>query len=98
MLHNFVLRTLYRFASSGSCLEIALHTPNFPAQAPGLKESASAKAIDARHEAWKERLPENEAHLWDVLTAFDGTTQSSLFAHCASSAVNALFEPANRYN
>jgi ParB family chromosome partitioning protein len=98
VLHNFVLRTFYRFASSASCLEIALHTPTFPAQAPGLNDSASAKAIDARHEGWKERLPKNEADLWEALTALDGTAQASLFAHCASFAVNALYEPANRYN
>jgi ParB family transcriptional regulator, chromosome partitioning protein len=96
--HNFVLTTFYRFVSSGSCLEIGLHTPTFPAQAPGLKDSVSAKAIDARHEGWKERLPESEADLWDALTAFDGTAQASLFAHCASFAVNALYEPANRTN
>ena len=98
VLHNFVLRTFYRFASSGSCLEIALHTPTFPDQAPGLKESASAKAIDARHEGWKDRLPKSETDLWEALTALDGTAQASLFAHCASFAVNALYEPANRYN
>jgi len=33
-----------------------------------------------------------------ALTAFDGKEQATLFAHCASSAVNALHEPANRYN
>ena len=86
VLHNFVLTTFYRFASSGSCLQIGLHTPTFPAQAPGLKESVSARAIDARHEGWKERLPRNEAELWDALTALDGTAQASLFAHCASFA------------
>ena len=84
VLHNFVMTAFYRFASSGSCLEIGLRTPTFPTQAPGLRESASAKAVEARHEAWKERLPESEAHLWEVLTTFDGATQSSLFAHCAS--------------
>ena len=98
VLHNFVLTTFYRFASSGSCLEIGLHTPTFPAQAPGLKESVSAKAIDARHESWKARLPKSETDLWEALTALDGTAQASLFAHCASFAVNALYEPANRYN
>lgn len=98
VLHNFVLTTFYRFASAGSCLEIGLHTPTFPAQAPGLKESVSAKAIEARHESWKERLPKSETDLWEALTALDGTAQASLFAHCASFAVNALYEPANRYN
>ncbi|UPK07000.1 ParB/RepB/Spo0J family partition protein [Bradyrhizobium sp. 170] len=98
VLHNFVLTAFYRFASSGSCLEIGLHTPTFPAQAPGLRESASAKAVEARHESWKARLPKSEKNLWDALTALDGAAQASLFAHCASFAVNALYEPANRYN
>ena len=93
-----MLATFYRFASSSGCLEIAIRTPTFPAQAPGLKESASADAIDARHDGWKARLPKDEGGLWDALTALDGTAQAALFAHCASSAVNALHEPANRYN
>lgn len=98
VLHNFVLTAFYRFATSGSCLEIGLRTPAFPTQAPGLRESASAKAVEARHESWKARLPKDEKDLWDVLTALDGTAQAFLFAHCASFAVNAVFEPANRYN
>ncbi|MBI5323052.1 ParB/RepB/Spo0J family partition protein [Bradyrhizobium sp.] len=98
VLHNFVLTAFYRFASSGSCLEIGLHTPTFPAQAPGLRESASAKTVEARHGSWKARLPKSEKDLWDALTALDGEAQASLFAHCASFAVNALYEPANRYN
>ncbi|WP_035711687.1 ParB/RepB/Spo0J family partition protein [Bradyrhizobium genomosp. I (2014)] len=98
VLHNFVLTAFYRFASSGSCLEIGLRTPNFPTQAPGLRESVSAKAVEARHEAWKARLPKSENDLWDALTALDGGAQASLFAHCASFAVNAVYEPANRYN
>ncbi|APG09511.1 DNA-binding protein [Bradyrhizobium japonicum] len=98
VLHNFVLTAFYRFSSSGSSLEIGLRTPTFPAQAPGLRESASAKAVEARHEFWKARLPKGESDLWDALTALDGAAQASLFAHCASFAVNALYEPANRYN
>ncbi|MGY4498313.1 ParB family chromosome partitioning protein [Bradyrhizobium sp. GM24.11] len=98
VLHNFVLTAFYRFASSGSCLEIGLRTPTFPAQAPGLRESASAKAVEARHESWKGRLPKGESDLWDALSALDGDAQASLFAHCASFSVNAVYEPANRYN
>ena len=98
VLHNFVLATFYRFASSSGCLEISIRTPTFPAQAAGLKESASAVAIDARHDGWKARLPKEEGGLWEALAALDGTAQAALFAHCASYAVNALHEPANRYN
>lgn len=97
VLHSFVLATFYRFASSASCLEIAVHTPTFPAQAPGLKDSAPAKAIDARHEAWKARLPNDAKALWDTLAELDGHAQAALFAHCASFSVNALYEPVNRY-
>ncbi|MDA9433476.1 ParB/RepB/Spo0J family partition protein [Bradyrhizobium sp. CCBAU 51627] len=98
VLHNFVLTAFYRFSSTGSSLEIGLRTPNFPAQASGLRESASAKTVEARHESWKARLPKGEKDLWDALTALDGAAQASLFAHCASFAVNALYEPANRYD
>jgi ParB family chromosome partitioning protein len=70
----------------------------FPAQAPGLKESTSAKAIETRHEAWKARLPADEKNLWGTLTGLDSNAQAVLLAHCASFAVNALYEPANRYN
>lgn len=97
VLHSFVLATFYRFASSASCLEIAVHTPTFPAQAPGLKDSAPAKAIDTRHEAWKARLPNDAKALWDTLSVLDGQAQAALFAHCASFSLNALYEPVNRY-
>lgn len=98
VLHNFVLATFYRFATSNGCLEIAIRSPTLPPQAPGLNDSTSAKAIDARHDAWKVRLPKEEGDLWDTLIAFDAAEQASLFAHCASFGVNALYEPANRYN
>jgi ParB family chromosome partitioning protein len=98
VLHNFVQATFYRFASTSGCLEIAIRTPTLPPQAPGLKESASAEAIDIRHNGWKARLPRAEGDLWIALAEFDGKEQAALFAHCASSAVNALYEPANRYN
>jgi ParB family chromosome partitioning protein len=98
VLHNFVLATFYRFATSNGCLEIAVRSPTLPPQAPGLNDSASARAIDTRHDAWKVHLPKEEGDLWDALIAFDATEQSALFAHCASFGVNALYEPANRYN
>jgi ParB family chromosome partitioning protein len=98
VLHNFVLAAFYRFASSSSCLEIAVRSPTLPPQAPALNDSASAKAIETRHGAWKVRLPKEDGDLWDTLIAFDAAEQLALFAHCASFGVNALYEPANRTN
>jgi ParB family chromosome partitioning protein len=82
--------------SSATCLEISVKSTGFNAQAPGLADSASAKAIEARHDEWATQLPEDEAHLWDTLVAFDGDSQAALFAHCASLSVNAVHEPWNR--
>jgi ParB family transcriptional regulator, chromosome partitioning protein len=98
VLHNFVLATFYRFASSSSCLEIAVRSPTLPPHAPGLNDSASAKATETRHGAWKVRLPKEEGDLWDTLIAFDAAEQLALFAHCASFGVNALYEPSSRTN
>jgi ParB family chromosome partitioning protein len=95
VLHALCLGAFYRHAS-GTCLEITAKNSGFSAQAPGLAEAASAKAIDVRHEQWAKRLPEVPAELWDTLTAFDSDSQAALFAHCASLSVNVVKEPWNR--
>jgi len=51
-------------------------------------ETASAKAIEAKHAQWTKQLPEAPADLWDALTGFDGDSRAALFAHCASLTVN----------
>ena len=95
VLHTLCLKAFYRYASY-TCLEITAKHSGFSAQAPGLAETASAKAIEARHEQWAKQLPETPADLWDVLTEFDGDSQTALFAHCASLTVNVVKEPWNR--
>jgi len=95
VLHALCLTAFYRH-SSNSCLEITAKNSGFSAQAPGLAETTSARAIDARHEQWAKRLPENSADLWDALTAFDRENKTALFAHCAALTVNVVKEPWNR--
>ncbi|MHB8884412.1 MAG: ParB/RepB/Spo0J family partition protein [Methylovirgula sp.] len=95
VLHALCLTAFYHYASS-TCLEITAKNSGFSAQAPGLAETASAKAIDARHEQWIKQLPKAPADLWDALTEFDGDSQAALFAHCASLTVNVVKEPWNR--
>ena len=56
VLHAFCLPLFYRRAGE-SCLEITVRSAGFLAQAPGLNDSAAARAIDARHEAWAQSLP-----------------------------------------
>ncbi len=70
---------------------VSVRSASFPQQAQGLKDTPAAKAIDARHKAWEERLPKDKADLWDWLAILTGEEQAALFAHCASFGVNALY-------
>ena len=68
------------------------------AQAPDLKDSPVAKAVDDRHAAWEADLPlGDDALLWDYLTALDQGSRLSLLAHCLSFGINALQEKVNPY-
>jgi ParB family chromosome partitioning protein len=95
VLHALCLGAFYRM-SSGTCLEISTKSASFSTQAPGLADSASAKAIEARHQQWVKQLPEDGGELWDALVAFGRDSQAALFAHCTSLSVNAVHEPWNR--
>lgn len=98
VLHALTLETFYSYSSAESCVGISVRGGSLGVHAPGLNDSASARAIDQRHENWAERLPDQPADLWEVLLALSAEDQAALFAHCASFGVNAVWEPANRYN
>jgi len=95
VLHALCLRLFYRSAAD-TCLEIEAKSAGFGTQAPGLNDTASAKAIDVRHEAWVKQLPATSGELWIALVGFDTDTRAALFAHCAALTINALHEPWNR--
>jgi ParB family chromosome partitioning protein len=95
VLHVLALSAFYH-APSASCLEISLKSASFGVQAPGLKDSSSAKAIEARQESWRKHLPAEADDLWEALVEFDRDSREALFAHCASLGVNAVHEPWNR--
>ena len=98
VLHALVLETFYTYASENSCMQVSVRSAGLGVHAPGLNDSLSAKAIDQRHESWSERLPDAPADLWETLIAFGADEQAALFAHCAAFGINAVWEPANRYN
>ncbi len=94
-LHALVLRLFYRYALD-SCLELEAKHVGFGQQAPGLGDTASAQAINARHQALADLLPAQPEALWDALGDMDGEQQKALFAHCVACTVNATFEAYNR--
>ena len=95
VLHALCLNGFYHYVSE-TCLEITAKSASFGTQAPGLNDSASAKAIESRHTQWAGQLPKDAGDLWNALTTFDGGSRAALFAHCASLSVNAVHEPWNR--
>ena len=94
-LHALCLKLFYRYASD-TCLEIEAKSVVFGTQAPGLNDTALAKAVDERHRKWAEQLPSEPADLWDVLVAFDADSRQTLFAHCVALTVNAVHESWSR--
>src|SRR5262249_53363366 len=87
---------LFDRCTSESCVEIDVKSVVFGNQAPGLKDTAVAKAVDDRHHCWSEQLPREPGELWDALVAFDTDSRQALFAHCVALSVNAVHEPWNR--
>jgi ParB family chromosome partitioning protein len=96
LLHKLCVDAFHNAYAPG-CLEALVRQIHLPVQAPGLKDAASAKAVDKRHETWRADMPNDETALWDWLVALDDTSRSSLLAHCVSYGVNALFEKVDRY-
>ncbi|MEO1137824.1 MAG: ParB N-terminal domain-containing protein [Pseudomonadota bacterium] len=94
-LHVLTLKLFYRYGSN-SCIEIDPRSATFSAQAPGLADTASAQAIEARSENWAKHLPKAPEDLWDVLIDFDSDSRQALFAHCVSLTLNAVNEAYNR--
>ena len=79
-LHALSLKLFYRYTSE-SCLDIDAKSVVFGSQAPGLNDTAMAKAVDERHRRWSEQLPRESGELWDTLPAFDPDSRDGLFAH-----------------
>jgi ParB family chromosome partitioning protein len=94
-LHGLALQVFYTYAAE-SCLELTLKSVQFGSQAPGLNDTAMAKAVNTRHQAWREALPKDSTELWDALQSFDSDSRQALFAHCVAQGVNAVHEAWNR--
>lgn len=97
LLHALCQSTFSAHSVSG-CVEIIAKHAYFGNAAPGLRDHPSAKAIDERHDAWATLLPRDPLELWDALVKLEAAEQMQLLAHCTAITVNALYEPANRYN
>ena len=97
VLHALCLERILQLRRRYLSGDFDARSTSFNTQAPGLADSASAKAIEARHQ----QLGKAVAHETRTISgtrwsAFDGDSQAALFAHCASLTVNAVHDPWNR--
>ena len=94
-LHALTLKLFYPYPLD-CCVDIEPKRLVFGAQGSGLADTASAKAIEARHAHWAAQPPKEPGELWDMLGALDSDSRQALFAHCVSLTVNAVYEAYNR--
>ena len=97
LLHRLVTER-YHYSAPSGCLEVNVRHHFFSAQGNDLKDSPSAKAIQARYEDWKADLPTDDDALWDWIAALDDTSRMALLAHCVAYGVNALYEKPNPFS
>ena len=99
LLHKLVLDTFERTATSGTSLYAAVRHIYLPTDATGLADSAAAKMIDERADAWRGDIPAgDDDRLWDWIDGLDDASRLALLAHCVSFGVNALYERPNPYS
>jgi ParB family chromosome partitioning protein len=98
LLLKLVTDTFRTSGASGGCFDVSVRHVYMSAQAPDLKDSPVAKAVDKRHAAWEADLPLGDDDvLWDYLSALGQGSRMSLLAHCLSFGINALQEKLNPY-
>jgi ParB family chromosome partitioning protein len=93
-LHALCLKLFYHYGFD-TCLEIDAKSVLF-GHTSGLADTPAAKAIDARHKAWDDQMPEDSGDLWDMLAELDSDSRQALFAHCIGLTINAVHQPYDR--
>jgi ParB family chromosome partitioning protein len=93
-LHALCLKLFYHYGFD-TCLEIDAKSVLF-GHTSGLADTPAAKAVDARHKAWDDQMPEDSGDLWDMLAELDSDSRQALFAHCIGLTINAVHQPYDR--
>ncbi|UHD44109.1 ParB N-terminal domain-containing protein [Aureimonas altamirensis] len=93
--HALAAQTFYRGVEAHT-LEIRPTSGYLASHADGIEDTAPAKLLADRHEAWASDMPRDVADLWGFIAGLDHASVMALFAHCASLTVNAVKQPWER--
>lgn len=93
--HTLAAQTFYRGAEAHA-LEIRPTSSALASHADGIEDTAPAKLLADRHDAWAADMPRDVADLWGFVAGLDHASVMALFAHCVSLTVNAVKQPWER--
>lgn len=94
--HALASQLFYPFGDRVTCLDLNARETALGGFAQGIEDTAAAKALGDRHEAWSIELPQDAAKLWGFIAELDGARCMRLLAHCASLTVSAVRQPNDR--
>lgn len=97
LLHALCL-SVFRPHGTHGCVQIGVTQAWLGNVAPNLRETVWSQNIQARHEQWAERLPNEPDELWAAIATLAHDDRMALLAHCVSHGVNALFEATRGYD
>ncbi len=94
--HAIALKTFYGSGHFDGCVEVETKSAFLGSYAPGLSDTAIARANDEANGHWQLLLPKRSQDLWDWLVKADREATAGLFAYCVGQSVNALQLPHER--
>ncbi|MGP0092302.1 MAG: ParB N-terminal domain-containing protein [Xanthobacteraceae bacterium] len=84
LAHALALPVFYIGAGENP-LDVRAVSPRLTGE--GIDDNRGSKDMAARHAAWMQRLPDDEAALWDWLMTLDQTALAELLAHCVAATI-----------
>jgi ParB family transcriptional regulator, chromosome partitioning protein len=94
LLYSLVGQLFYSGSPDG-CVRIVATMVSLDRASEVVGKSKAAQAFQARHTAWKKRLPERD-NLWAWLGKLKSKEQLELLAFCVATTINALHGPFGR--
>ncbi|MBI2715686.1 MAG: ParB/RepB/Spo0J family partition protein [Rhizobiales bacterium] len=88
--HALTAQTFYGGQDRATCLDIKANSQSLGGHADGIEDTAAAKTLADRHEAWARQMTGDLAGLWHFVVELDHDSRMALFAHCAALTVFAV--------
>lgn len=96
LTHALAAQTFYPGGGEFTCLDIKIGSQALASHAIGIEDTATAKALAERNEAWARQMPDDANGLWPFIAGLDHDSRMALLAHCAALSVFAVLVPRDK--